>query len=166
MRQQIIDRFVHHSDLAANRTLVLSSAEARLWLDEQTDERSFLDIPSYDRHQRPGPIPQEGIDLAVVQADMGIAASGTVAVQSSDEQLRLATCLAEHLVVVLNADHIVAELADTAEYLRQHTSSDCAFLAYITGPSRTADIERVLTIGVHGPARMSVLVIDDKEHTA
>jgi len=35
-----------------------------------------------------------------------------------------------------------------------------AYLSLITGPSRTADIERVLTIGVHGPARLVILCVD------
>ena len=39
----------------------------------------------------------------------------------------------------------------------------CAFLSAITGPSRTADIERVLTIGVHGPRRLVVVAVDDGE---
>jgi len=37
---------------------------------------------------------------------------------------------------------------------------DTRYLALITGPSRTADIERVLTIGVHGPGRLVVLLVD------
>jgi L-lactate dehydrogenase complex protein LldG len=41
-----------------------------------------------------------------------------------------------------------------------------AYLAFITGPSRTADIERVLTIGVHGPARLIIILVDDVEVAA
>jgi L-lactate dehydrogenase complex protein LldG len=38
---------------------------------------------------------------------------------------------------------------------------ESAYIAMITGPSRTADIERVLTIGVHGPERLVIVFCDE-----
>jgi len=40
------------------------------------------------------------------------------------------------------------------------------FVGFITGPSRTSDIERVLTIGVHGPKQLVVIFVDDQEGVA
>ena len=52
-------------------------------------------------------------------------------------------------------------LPDLPSLLKRVNPKKAAYLALITGPSRTADIERVLTIGVHGPERLIILVIDD-----
>jgi len=44
--------------------------------------------------------------------------------------------------------------------LSRLTPAQTNYISFITGPSRTADIERVLTIGVHGPERLIIVVVD------
>ena len=47
--------------------------------------------------------------------------------------------------------------------LEQLRPEQINYISFITGPSRTADIERVLTIGVHGPERLIIVVVDEFE---
>jgi L-lactate dehydrogenase complex protein LldG len=94
-------------------------------------------------------------------ANFAIAATGTVVLESTDEALRLATTLPPVHFVLLDPRKIVADSAAAVPLLRRfHERLPQAFLAYITGPSRTADIERVLTIGVHGPKELHVLLCE------
>ena len=104
---------------------------------------------------------ESGIRACAVQADAAIAETGTVIICSTDEDKRLSTCLAEALHVVVPESAITASLTDNAGFLREKTAED-AFIAFITGASRTADIERVLTIGVHGPCEMYVYIVTDR----
>ena len=97
--------------------------------------------------------------VGVTGANFAFAATGTVVLESTAEDIRLATTLPEHHVVVLDPAKIFADDLVAIPYLRAfHENSPRNYLAYITGPSRTADIERVLTIGVHGPKRLHILL--------
>lgn len=94
-------------------------------------------------------------------ANFAFAETGTVVLESTNESVRIATTLPEKHFVLLDPRKILAS-ADNAVPLveRIHKDMPQAYLAYITGPSRTADIERVLTIGVHGPAELHILLLD------
>ncbi len=94
-------------------------------------------------------------------ANFAIAATGTVVLESTAEELRLATTLPPLHFVLLDPRKIVADSTAAVPLLRRfHERLPQAYLAYITGPSRTADIERVLTIGVHGPKELHVLLCE------
>ena len=100
--------------------------------------------------------------IGVSSADLALADTGTVVIESSNEDLRLATTLPEHHVILLDPRKIFADTKQAYSIIRQlHQYSRHNFLAFITGPSRTADIERVLTIGVHGPREVHILLLEE-----
>jgi len=100
-------------------------------------------------------------NVGVVRAACGIAETGTCVVITDDEETRLKTMLPEVSVIVLRAADIVPRLADTAAFLRERQSDGrISYTSYITGPSRTADIERVSAIGVHGPLDLHIILLE------
>ncbi len=102
-----------------------------------------------------------GIDMGVTTADYGIAETGTLVVESDSEEKRLATMLSEIHVAMLPKSKIRATALDMADELEALTSKPSSYTAFITGPSRTADIERVLAIGVHGPLELHIILLND-----
>ena len=101
-------------------------------------------------------------DLAVgvVRAAKGIAQTGTCIVVTDDESLRLDTMLPEVSVILLNSADILPDLPSAAPFLRaEQTQGRASYVSFITGPSRTADIERVSAIGVHGPLELHIVLI-------
>jgi L-lactate dehydrogenase complex protein LldG len=91
-----------------------------------------------------------------------MADSGTVVLESTDESIRLATTLPETHFVIVDPEKILEDnLSAVAPMTQMHMGDDPKFVAYITGPSRTADIERVLTIGCHGPRELHILLVNN-----
>ena len=102
-----------------------------------------------------------GFDVGLAWADFAVAASGTCAVPSTDEEVRLATMICESSVLLLRKSTIKPDLTSIAPQLREMQNTDKPeYTTFITGPSRTADIERVLTIGVHGPLELHVILLE------
>ena len=102
-----------------------------------------------------------GIDIAFTVAEAGIAETGTIVLRSSDEELRLATMIAETHIALLPASRIVADSYDLEAQLTEWMGST-DYTAFVTGASRTADIERVLALGVHGPLELHILIWEGK----
>ncbi|WP_080808015.1 lactate utilization protein [Desulfamplus magnetovallimortis] len=104
-----------------------------------------------------------GIDVGITTADYGIADTGTLVVSSDSEEKRLATMISEIHVALLLKSNIRPSALAMCEELELLTSKPSSYTAFITGPSRTADIERVLAIGVHGPLELHIILLDDIE---
>ena len=95
--------------------------------------------------------------VGISQMDWALADTGTLAQDATTVEQRLVSTLPEIHVAAVAADRMLPGLGDL---LARSKPERAGYLALITGPSRTADIERVLTIGVHGPSRLVILVIE------
>jgi L-lactate dehydrogenase complex protein LldG len=100
---------------------------------------------------------QERAEVGLTGCDGAIAETGSLAMISAPGRSRAVSLLPPFHLAVATTDQVcfsIAEFfADRAERLRQAAS--CTF---ITGPSRTADIELTLTLGIHGPGRVAIVL--------
>ena len=96
--------------------------------------------------------------FGISQMEWALADTGSLVQNSTAIEQRLVSSLSTiHIALVPT----VGILPDMPALLAGVHPRDCAYLAMITGPSRTADIERVLTIGVHGPERLVIVFVDE-----
>lgn len=98
-------------------------------------------------------------DAGITSADYGVAETGTLALVTRPGQGRAVSLLPPVHVAVLDADDVVAELGALFERVTADGAELPSALTFITGPSRTGDIELVLTVGVHGPKELHVVLL-------
>jgi L-lactate dehydrogenase complex protein LldG len=93
---------------------------------------------------------------AMSEAAFGLADTGSVVLAASPEEPRARSLLADVHVSLLREDRILRGLDELFGAIGDALPSS---LAIVTGPSRSADIEQKLTIGVHGPREVHVVVL-------
>jgi len=101
-----------------------------------------------------------GIDMGVTLVDFGIAETGTLVLNSNSEETRLSTMLCETHVAILEELKIRETALSMDDELNELVKHPSSYTAFITGASRTADIERVLALGVHGPLELVILLVE------
>jgi L-lactate dehydrogenase complex protein LldG len=97
--------------------------------------------------------------IGISQADWGLANTGTLVQDATAVEQRLVSSLPEIHIALLSSGRLLPDLPTLFPKLNPRKA---AYISFITGPSRTADIERVLTIGVHGPERLVIVCVDEE----
>ena len=95
----------------------------------------------------------------ITTAQAAIAETGTLVLDSSRERNRLVSLVPPVHIAIVDASSIFQTLAEALAFIHQDGNISPA-VTFITGPSRTADIELTLAIGVHGPQELYVIVND------
>ena len=107
--------------------------------------------------------PSEGDDLnAVSAAFAAVAETGTLALVSGPDNPTTLNFLPDNHFVVVFADDVVGDSESVFARLRKPPMAPARLprtVNFITGPSRSADIEQTLLLGAHGPRRLHIVVV-------
>ncbi len=104
--------------------------------------------------------------VGISGANLAIAETGTIMLVTNEGNADLTVTLPPVHIALFGIDKIVASLDDAVAVLRMLPRSGTgqtmtSYVNWITGPSRSADIEQSLTIGVHGPREMHCVILDN-----
>ena len=182
--QQMCARFCEELHAISGETLRCRSMdEARSRLRELLDQEGWSPLGAMDRPvcreiaaglpsdrvtwAQPDWTPQTMADLpaGLVEADCLLADTGTAMIACNAPQERLLCYLPPACIVVASVDRLSEHLpAAWPEIARRATEPDRrGEFVFVTGPSRTADIEKILILGVHGPKRLIVVLIGERD---
>jgi L-lactate dehydrogenase complex protein LldG len=126
---------------ASTRAIVTSLKIPTVWTDTGYDVRAM-----------------EKCDAGISECDALVAQTGSVLVTSRSAGGRALSVLPPHHVVLARRGQLLADLPEAFSLLERKYSQDYpSFIGFITGPSRTGDIERILVLGAHGPRKLTIL---------
>ena len=113
-----------------------------------------IDAAGFDKNEL------ESCDAGITSCEALVAQTGSILVSSRTCGGRAASILPHVHVVVATLDQVVATLADALHHAKErHAGRMPSMLSFITGPSRTGDIERILVLGAHGPKELFVVLV-------
>lgn len=177
MQEQLALFARNASDLKATFKLVQDEAElaaalqalaaAEKWQRVATHQSALahpqataLGLPLLVTDDGYAPQELEQCDVGISECDALIAQTGTVLVTSRTAGGRALSCLPPHHVVLARREQLVADLPAAFALLQQrHGANYPSMISFITGPSRTGDIERILVLGAHGPKQLTIFCV-------
>jgi L-lactate dehydrogenase complex protein LldG len=109
---------------------------------------------NYDVHKL------EACDVGISECDALVAQTGSVLVTTRSAGGRALSVLPPHHVVLARAKQLAPDLPAAFDLLKEKYGADYpSMISFITGPSRTGDIERILVLGAHGPKRLTIFCL-------
>lgn len=115
-----------------------------------------IDFATANPDQIDNPATLDGTDLAVVRGRFGVAENGAVWIEQ-DVRQRAVYFISEALVIVVPKGALVNNMLEA--YRRIGEATDYQFGCFISGPSKTADIEQALVFGAHGARDVTVVFV-------
>ena len=104
----------------------------------------------------------EMAEVGITMCEALIARNGSILVSNQNEAGRRLSIFPHHHIVIARTGQMVMDLKDGFQLIKNKYGAQIpSMISTITGPSRTADIEKTLVLGAHGPKELFVFLIDD-----
>lgn len=152
-------------DEAAAKAKLLELAQTHGWKKIATHQGRLTDavvpqtLPVLDATHGYDVTELEACDAGITECDALIAQTGSVLLTSRSGGGRALSVLPEHHVVLARRGQLLPDLTAAYDYLHEfYGAAWPSLMTFITGPSRTGDIERILVLGAHGPKKLSILL--------
>lgn len=105
-------------------------------------------LGNFDSNKEKDPHNLKNIDVAVVKGNFAVAENGAIWMRNEDNRHRSLYFIAQNIVIVIDEKEIVSNMHQAYEKINFENGG---YGVFISGPSKTADIEQSLVIGAHGP---------------
>jgi L-lactate dehydrogenase complex protein LldG len=159
----LLGRFVYCANLKEAAAQLNTLASQRKWdklVCHESRLRSMFQKNAFDRFCDS---PLADCDAAVTGCEALIARTGSILMSTAQESGRTVSVYAPIHICVASTNQLVYDVKDGIQLLRDKYGNKLpSFITLATGPSRTADIEKTLVVGVHGPKEVYCFLVDEE----
>jgi len=137
----------------------LKKTVSTLYPDEEiiASNSEYFTNDNFKANEELDPHNLKDIDLAIIKGEFAVAENGAVWVSNKDNRHRSLYFIAQNIIIVVDKNNIVHNMHEAYEKI---SFDDSTYGAFISGPSKTADIEQSLVIGAHGPKSGYVIFVE------
>ena len=103
-----------------------------------------------------------GCDVAITGCECLVARTGSIVLSAAQQQGRTTSVYAPVHICIAFGNQVKADIKDALIFLKEKYGNDLpSLISFATGPSRTADIEKTLVVGVHGPKEVYCFLVEN-----
>lgn len=113
-------------------------------------------LGNFDANEKENPYELKKLDLAIVKGEFAVAENGAVWIKNPNNRHRVLYFIAQNIVIIVNKNDIVNNMHEAYEKI---SFDQAGYGVFVSGPSKTADIEQSLVIGAHGPKSGYVIFV-------
>lgn len=101
------------------------------------------------------------VDVSITKCEVLVARTGSMVLSSTESSGRLTSVYAPIHICIAKSSQLVYDIKDALEFMQKKYGDHLpSMISFATGPSRTADIEKTLVVGVHGPKEVFCFLLD------
>ena len=157
---ELLGKFVYCADEAELVDQLTKLIHSQNWTKVYSRETGWLDDMKEYNFDPVNTDDLENCDVAITLCDHLIARTGTIVLSTNQLSGRTSSVYAPIHICIAYTHQLVFDIADSLQLFKNEEAHLPSMISYATGPSRTADIEKTLVVGVHGPKEVYCFLVD------
>ena len=157
---ELLGKFVYCADEAELVNQLSQLIRAHNWTKIYSLESGWLDDMKEYQFDPVNTDDLAGCDAAITLCEHLVARTGTIVLSSHQLSGRTTSVYAPIHICIAYTHQLVFDISDSLSQFKKEADNIPSMISYATGPSRTADIEKTLVVGVHGPKEVYCFLVD------
>ena len=157
---ELLGKFVYCADEAELVDQLTKLIHSQGWTKVYSREAGWLDDMKGYNFDPVNSDDLDSCDVAITLCDHLIARTGTIVLSTNQLSGRTASVYAPIHICIAYTHQLVFDISDSLQLFKNEEAHLPSMISYATGPSRTADIEKTLVVGVHGPKEVYCFLVD------